>query len=175
MADELISIGKIVGTFGVQGAVKVVPMTDFPQRFKDMKKVLLNYRGRVTEEKVEWSREHGTMVVIKFERINSPEEALKMKYAQLQVNKAELFPLPEGDHYIFQLVGLEVYDEEKGFLGRVTEVLSTGANDVYIVQGGPFGEVLIPALKQVVPDINIATGRMSVKLLPGLLPEEGQE
>lgn len=172
MTDDLISIGKLVGTFGVQGAVKVVPMTDFPQRFKKMKKVLLNFRGRLTEEQIEWTREHGTLIVMKFARFNSPEEAMKMKNALLQVKGSDLYPLPEGEHYIFQLVGLEVFDEEKGYLGKVAEVLQTGANDVYVVQGGPYGEVLIPALKHVVPDIDIEAGRMQVKLLPGLLPVE---
>lgn len=173
MADnDLISIGKLVGTFGVQGAVKVVPMTDFPQRFKKMKSVLLNFRGHITEETVEWSREHGTMVVMKFTRFNTPEEAIKLKYALLQVKSEQLYPLPEGEHYIFQLIGLEVHDEEKGYLGQVAEVLQTGANDVYVVQGGPYGEILIPALKQVVPEIDITAGKMTVKLLPGLLPGE---
>jgi len=172
MAEDLISIGKLVGVFGVQGAVKVVPMTDYPQRFNKMKRVLLNYRGHISEETVEWSREHGTMVVMKFARFNTPEEAIKFKYALLQVKSDEIYPLPEGEHYIFQLVGLEVYDDEKGYLGRVAEVLQTGANDVYVVQGGPFGEVLIPALKHVVPVIDITAGRMQVQLLPGLLPGE---
>lgn len=172
MADDLISIGKLVGTFGVEGAVKVVPMTDFPQRFKKMKKVMLSFRGHVSEETVEWSREHGSLIIMKFARFNTPEEALKMKNALLQVKDDKLYPLPEGEHYIFQLIGLQVYDEEKGYLGQVTEVLQTGANDVYVVQGGPFGEVLIPALKHVVPEIDISAGRIQVKLLPGLLPGE---
>jgi len=172
MADDLISVGKLVGTFGVRGAVKVVPMTDFPQRFKKMKTVMLNFRGRITEEPVEWSREHGTLIVMKFARLNTPEEAMKMKNALLQVKSSDLYPLPEGDHYSFQLIGLQVYDEEKGVLGQVAEVLPTGANDVYVVQGGPYGEVLIPALKHVVPIIDIAAGKMQVKLIPGLLPQE---
>lgn len=172
MEGQLINIGRVVGSFGVRGAVKVVPLTDFPQRFRKMRSVLINVRGKVAPIKIEWTKEHGSHILIKFASIDSPEDALQLKGAYLQVTEKDLYPLPEGEYYIFQLIGLKVYDRERGYLGEIAEVLQTGANDVYVVEGGPYGEVLIPVLKQVVLSVDLNIGRVEVSLLPGLIEEE---
>ena len=90
--------------------------------------------------------------------------------------EADTFPLPEGCFYIFQLEGLRVYDGQRGFLGVIVNVLQTGANDVSVVSGGSFGEVLIPVIEGVVEDIDFEEVTVHVNMLPGLLDEgEGSD
>ena len=111
------------------------------------------------------------MLLFKLAGVDTVEAAAGLVKGLLQVSEEELHPLPEDTYYVFHLLGLEVDDLDKGYLGKVTEVLPTGANDVYVVKGERYGEVLIPAIKDVVLDIDLANRRMRVKLLPGLINE----
>lgn len=172
--DELVSVGEICGVFGTEGYVKVRPLTDFPERFNSMREVLIQRGQKVELFKVESICRHGEWLLFKFAGIDSREGARSLNAGLLKVSEAEVFPLPEGSYYIFQLQGLEVYDEEKGFLGVLTDVIQTGANDVYVVKGKRYGEILIPALIEVVKDINLDERRVQVKLLPGLI-DEGED
>lgn len=167
--NELISIGRIVGTHGYKGTVKVATLTDFPQRFKELKKVIVWHGKNQVEMTVESSGEYKGMILMKLTGIESKEEAQLYRNALLCVKEEEIYPLPEGYYYHFQLVGLAVYDMEKGYLGVLKEVLETGANDVYVVESEQYGEILIPALKQVVLDVDLTEKKMQVKLLDGLI------
>jgi len=167
--NELISIGRIVGTHGYKGSVKVASLTDFPQRFKELKKVIVSHGKKQAEMEVESSGQYKGMILMKIKGIESKEEAQLYHNALLCVKEAEIYPLPEGWYYHFQLVGLAVYDMEKGYLGVLKEVLETGANDVYVVESEQYGEILIPALKQVVLEVDLNEKKMQVKLLDGLL------
>lgn len=171
MDDNLVSIGKIIGTFGVKGWVKVVPLTDYPERFGLLKKVSVNSWGVVQMRQVEATKPHQHGYLLKLKGIDSSEEAQILNKSLLQIDESEVHPLPEGVYYQYQLEGLEVYDSKLGRLGILTEILETGANDVYVVDSPRFGEVLIPALKEVIVKVNIEAGRMEVALLPGLVDE----
>ncbi len=171
MAREMINVGEICGTRGLQGELKVLPLTDFPERFKGMKEIWVECGPRSGYYKIEHYRPHKQFLLFKFAGIDTIEAAAGLMKGLLKVEQDEVFPLPEDTHYVFQLVGLMVDDLEKGQLGVVTDVLQTGANDVYVIKGERYGEVLIPAIKDVVLDIDLANGRMKVKLLPGLLDE----
>lgn len=168
-ANELISIGRIVGTHGYKGSVKVASLTDFPQRFKELKKVIVSHGKKQIEMDVESSGQYKGMILMKIKGIESKEEAQLYHNALLCIPEEEIYPLPEGYYYHFQLVGLAVYDMEKGYLGVLKEVLETGANDVYVVKSEQYGEILIPALKQVVLEVDLNEKKMQVKLLDGLL------
>jgi len=169
--DDLIGIGRIVGTFSYDGTIKVYPMTDFPERFKKMETVKLERGGAVEQFAVESARPHKELYLLKLQGIDSLEKAQVYKHAQVVINQDELMPLPEGEYYHFQLEGLKVIDEERGILGELTEVLGTGANDVYVVNSPQFGEVLIPAIKDVVLGVDLAAGEIKVRLLPGLIED----
>ncbi len=171
MDDRLVSIGKITGTYGIKGWVKVAPLSDFPERFASLTEVAVNSRGVVTVMPVEASKPHQHGYLLKLEGIDSPEQAQTLNRSLLQIDESELHPLPEGVYYHFQLKGLEVYDSRLGRLGFLTEILETGANDVYVVDSPHYGEILIPALKEVILQVDLETGRMEVALLPGLLAE----
>lgn len=168
-ANEFISIGRIVGTHGYKGTVKVLPLTDFPQRFKDLKQIKLMQGKKVCEYKVVSCSQYKDFMLIKFEEIESLEEAQSHRNALLVIDEKEIYPLPPGYYYHFQLEGLAVYDTEKGYLGTLREVLETGANDVYVVDSEVYGEILLPAIKEVILEVDLAAKKMSVKLLEGLL------
>ncbi|MGI6548962.1 MAG: ribosome maturation factor RimM [Syntrophomonadales bacterium] len=171
LTREMINVGEICGTRGLQGELKVLPLTDFPERFKGMEKIWVECGPGSGYYKIEYCRPYKQFLLFKFAGINTVEAAGGLVKGLLKVDEKEVFPLPEDTHYIFQLLGLKVDDLEKGPLGVVTDVLKTGANDVYVVKGDRYGEVLIPAIKDVVLDIDLTTGRMKVRLLPGLMDE----
>ncbi len=166
---ELVKIGKIIGTHGYKGTVRVELLTDFPQRFKKMKTVKVSQRNSVVEMIIETCSSHQGRLLIKFQGIDSIEEAEKYRNAFLNVSADEVYPLPEGSYYHFQLIGMKVYDLELGYLGELTDILETGANDVYVIKSEVYGEILIPAIKEVIDEVDLNTLSMQVKLLPGLL------
>ena len=167
--EDLINIGKIVGTYGYQGMVRIMPLTDFPERFTKLKTVILWQNGKGSKVVVETARSHKESYLLKLQGIDSLETAKDYRNALLKIDESQLYPLPAGHYYHFQLQGLSVYDEEKGLLGELTEVLETGANDVYVVQSPEYGEILLPAIKDVIREVNLEAKTMRVKLLPGLI------
>ena len=166
---ELISIGRIVGTHGYKGTVKVESLTDFPERFNDLKTIRLLHAKKTVEMNVESCGQYKGLILMKIQGIESKEEAQLYRNALLCIDEADIYQLPEGYYYHFQLEGLAVYDMEKGYLGVLKEVLETGANDVYVVDSEVYGELLIPAIKQVIQEVDLAAKRMQVKLLDGLV------
>ncbi len=173
MAAELIAIGKIVGHFGYKGEVKIIPLTDFPERFKSLKQVHINCKGQISTKAVEAVKNHGQGWLLKLSGIDDKETAEQYRGSLLQIDETEVYPLPEGCYYYFQLQGLKVYDKRRGFLGELTDIIETGANDVYVVKSESYKEILIPAIKQVIASIDLLAKTMLVDLLPGIIDDEG--
>ena len=165
---EYFTIGKIVNTHGVRGEVKVLPETDDITRFSRLKKVRVKLRGTVSEYEVERGRGQGTTALLKLKGIDTPEAAALLKGAELEIHRSEAIKLPKDQWFIGDLIGCFVYEEDGTCLGKVVNVLQTGSNDVYEVKDEQERTILIPALKQVVLDVNIEEARILVKLLPGL-------
>ncbi len=151
-------MGWVAGPFGVRGDLKVQPLTDFPERFQRGAALWMR-RRRCEVQRSRWAR---GFVYLGLIGIDSREAAEELRGALLEVPEADLTPLPEGQYYRFQVIGLEVRTTEGRSLGRVAEILSTGANDVYIVRGGP-RELLIPAIEDVVKEVDIEGGRLVVE------------
>lgn len=158
---KLIAIGKAVAPHGVRGDVRVIPLTDFPDRFLTMKNVKLE-DGRVLG--VESAKFHKQFVLLKFRGLDDRNAVENLRGKLLMVDREDLVKLPEGHYYIFDIVGLKVYDEAGACLGTVADVLATGANDVYIAEQEGKPPLLIPALKDVVLAIDVPGGRMTVRL-----------
>jgi len=167
MSDEFIRIGKILKSQGNRGAVKVLPLTDFPERFRDMKQVRVKLQDSRPVYTIEEIKPHGKFLTIKFKEIVDMNAADKLRGSYLEVTRQEVVPLQDDCYYIFDIVGMSVFDQNETFLGRVTDVLQTGANDVYVVETGG-RPLLIPALKQVVREVDLQERRMLVDLPEGL-------
>lgn len=168
MAERVI-IGTVVGIHGIKGEVRVLPWTDDPGRFSQLKVVVACYGGSERKMHVASARTHKNIVILSFKDINSANEAEKLRNWTIEIDKKDLLPLPEGRYYIFDLIGLRVRTLAGENLGVLTEVLQTGANDVYVVRSDDAREVLLPALKSVVKKVDIIQGEMLVDPLPGLL------
>ncbi len=167
---ELISVGKIFGTHGYQGLLKVKPLTDFPERFHELEKVILDTGKTQSEVAIHSCQDYKRQLLIKLSGIDTLESARQFQGALLKIPPEQLYPLPEGYYYHFQLLGLEVEDQELGSIGVITKILETGANDVYIIESEKYGEVLIPAIQEVILAVDLSLKQMQVKLLPGLIP-----
>jgi 16S rRNA processing protein RimM len=163
-----IPVGQVVNTHGNKGEVKVLPLTDDASRFEELKTVFVEEERQVTPLSVATVRYHKGMVLLTFLEIADMDRAAALKGQFLKIPESELKPLPEGRYYIFQLVGLDVYEGDL-YYGRITEVLQPGSNDVYVVRDGANREILVPALKWVIRSVNLEINRMEVVLPPGLL------
>lgn len=161
MDVKLVAIGKIVAPHGVRGDVRVVPLTDFPERFCELDSILLE-DGRNIE--VENAHFHKQFILLKLRGINTRNDIDFLRGKLIYVKKEDLVPLPTGHYYQFEIIGLDVYTVQEQYIGKVTDILSTGSNDVYIAEKEGQKPVLIPALKDVVRKIDLDGGKMIVEL-----------
>lgn len=162
-----VAVARVTGTWGLHGDLKVDILTDFPERFAAGNRVFVGGVAHV----IEGYRRHRGRPLLKLAGVDSADAAEFLRDRLLQVPETDLHPLGEGEFYHFQVIGLEVRTTAGEFLGQVEQIISTGSNDVYVVRG-PRGEVLIPAVDDVVKSVNPAAGRIEVDAVEGLLPAE---
>ena len=170
--DNLVTIAVVGTTHGYNGMLKAQISSSHPERFQQLKSVMVDDASSIREFHIEKCTLHHFGILIKLAGIDSKEEAEKLRHARLCVHESDVFPLPADEFYYFQLIGLEVYDEGLGYLGKLTDIIETGANDVYAVQSERYGEILLPAIEQVVLKIDLAKQRMDVRLLEGLIDDK---
>ncbi|NLW07000.1 MAG: ribosome maturation factor RimM [Clostridia bacterium] len=169
MTKERIVVGRIAAPHGIRGELKVIPLTDFPQRFRPGTRLFIQQGEKTIPTKVTRARHTGSHIILKLAEINDANQAEAVQGAVLQVEPWEVEPLPEGHYYHFQLIGSQVFTVAKDYLGNLTDILTTGANDVYVVRNEDGREILIPALKSVVRRVDLAKKELYVELPPGLL------
>ncbi|MDX9873083.1 MAG: ribosome maturation factor RimM [Clostridia bacterium] len=163
-----IKIGQIINTHGNKGELKIYPLTDGLSRFEELGHVFIHHQGVYREYQVKGVRFYKELVLMTLDEVPDMNAAEKLKTLYLELPETELKDLPAGHYYIYQLVGLNVYEQER-FLGKITDVVKTGSNDVYMLEGTERKKaLLIPALKEVVKEIDLAAGRMEVVLPEGL-------
>ncbi|WP_350344919.1 ribosome maturation factor RimM [Proteinivorax tanatarense] len=163
MNKERIKVGKIVTTHGIKGEVKVVPLTDFEERFNRGEKLYINNKLYIIEK----SRFHKQQFCIKFTGYDDINKVSHLVNQFLEINKSDIKNLPKDRFYFFQLEGCNVYTSTGEFLGVLTSVKRTGSNDVYIVKGER--EFLIPALKKVVTKVDVDNKRIVITPMEGML------
>lgn len=164
-------VGLLRRPHGVRGEIMTEIITDFPERLKKGEKFYIG-DGRIPVT-VRTNRKHNKGILLSFEDIHDRDEIGVYRNNYLYVDVSDWPPLPEGEYYDFELLGLEVIVDETGeILGELTDVLETGANDVYVVKSAAGQELLLPAIPDVVLDVNLDTAQMKVYLLPGLLGDE---
>lgn len=172
MKQEYLEIGKIVNTHGVKGEVKVIPLTDDPERFLKLKKVYMDKVTSVEFIEIENVRFHKNFVILKFKGINDLNTAETLKELYLKIDRENAVKLPKDSYFVCDLIGCEVFDDKGSSLGILNEILKTGSNDVYCVGQENGKPLLIPALKSVVKEISIETKKIIVSLPKGLIDDE---
>lgn len=153
-----IIIGKIGAARGLNGELKLIPLTDFEDRFDNLKEVDVD--GKILQ--IDYVKQIGKNLIIRFKGYEIREAAQKLTNKMLRVDKSQAAPLAEGEFYTFDIVGLEVHDLNDNKLSTVTEVLKTGSNDVIVTKNEDGREILIPALKRIVKKIDIENKIMIV-------------
>lgn len=167
--EEFLKVGVITSTHGVRGEVKVFPTTDDVTRFKKLKKVYLRQGGGETELEIGGVKFFKQFAILKFKGIDTLDDVEKYRGGELYIEREDGVPLAENEYYIADLIGMEVFLEDGSPFGRLKDVMETGANDVYIVESPVHGEVLIPAIRDCILDVNVEERNMKVHLLEGLL------
>ena len=169
MIMQELEIGQIVNTFGIKGIVKVVPFTDDITRFDNLKKVYIKTKSEKKEYEIEEVKYHKNMVLIKLKGIENPEEAANLKNAYLLIDRKDAVPLPKNSYYIVDLLGLEVYSDENVLLGILDDIYNTGSSDIYVVKDKNGKQILLPAISEVIKNIDIENKKITVHLLNGLI------
>ena len=167
--QKRLEVGQIVNTFGIKGEVKVMPFTDDITRFDDLEKVYVKTKKEEKLYKIQNVRYHKNMVLIKFENIETPEQAELLRNAFLEIDREDAIPLEEGTYYIADLIGMEVYSDDGNKLGIVEDIYNTGANDIYVVKNDLGKQILSPGIKEVIKEVNLDTEKITVHLIPGLI------
>lgn len=169
--DELhgrLAVARVVAPHGIRGEVKAELLTDFPERFRRLKRVFVGASDRTLHLVRHRLDEDGRFVYLSFAEITDRTAAEALRNQLLTIPESEAMPLPEGHYYVYQIIGLWVITDTGEALGRVRDVLHTGANDVYVIDG-PRGEVLLPAIPEVILNVDLERGILRVHLLEGLL------
>ena len=167
--QKRLEIGQIINTFGIKGEVKVFPLTDNINRFDDLEKVYIKAKKDSKLYYIESIKYHKNMVLIKLKSINTPEQAELLKNAYIEIDRNQAIPLEEGEYFIADLIGLEVYTDEGKLLGKVDDIYNTGANDIYVVKDELGKQILLPGIKEVIKNVDLDGEKITVHLIPGLI------
>lgn len=165
--EGLLEVGQIVNSYGIRGFLKVVPWVDKKEQFESFKTLYIQSQNTTQTIEIQEVKYSKDLVLLKVVGIETVEDALKLKN-EILLAKREDIALEEGAHFIVDLIGLDVVTEEGESLGTLTDVLQPGANDVYVVKKED-KEILLPAIPDVVKNIDIKAGKITVHLLNGLV------
>ena len=167
--EQLLQVGILSSTHGVHGEMKVFPTTDDVRRFKKLKEVMLDTGKEIIPMEIEGVKFFKQFVILKFKGYDNANDIEKYKGMSLYVTRENAVPLKKDEYFMADLIGLKVINEDESPLGELTDVMQTGASDVYIVKLEDGGELLLPAIKQCILDVDLDKGFMKVHLLEGLL------
>ena len=167
--EQLLQVGVISSTHGVRGEVKVFPTTDDVKRFKKLKKVILDTGKEQLPLEIEGVKFFKQFVILKFRGIDNINDIEKYKGKSLFVDREHAVKLKKNEYFIADMIGMNVYTEEDEFFGVLKDVIETGANDVYVISSEKHGEVLVPAIRQCILNVDIEKSKMVIHLLEGLV------
>ncbi|MBQ3784065.1 MAG: ribosome maturation factor RimM [Lachnospiraceae bacterium] len=167
--EEMLRVGVFANTHGVRGEIKVFPTTDDVTRFKKLKKIYLDKGTEKMELEIASVKYFKNMVILKFKGIDNINDIEKYKGKDLLIERKQAVKLEEDEYFICDIIGASVVTEEGENIGTLTEVLKTGANDVYVVEKEAGGEVLIPVIDDCVLDLDFDEKIVTVRLMAGMM------
>lgn len=167
--EQFLQVGVISSTHGVRGEVKVFPTTDDKTRFQELKEVILDTGKEQITLEIQNVRYFKQMVILKFRGIDNINDIERYKGRPLLVKREQAIPLEENEYYVADLIGMEVLTEDGVRFGRLMDVMETGANDVYVIQTNNQKEVLIPAIRDCILNVDPENKQMTIHLMKGLI------
>lgn len=167
--NDYLQVGVITSTHGIRGEVKVFPTTDDPKRFETLKNVVLDAGRTQLPLEIENVKYFKQFVILKFKGINNINDIEKYTKMPLLVSREDAVELDEDEYFIADMIGMEVFTDEDELFGTLKDVMETGANDVYIIDSEKHGEILIPAIKECILDVDIEARKMKIHVMDGLI------
>lgn len=167
--EDLLKVGVITTTHGVRGEVKVFPTTDEAERFLELDYVLLDTGQELRRLEIQNVKFFKNLAILKFKGIDNINDIEMYKGRDLWIPREEGQELAEGEYYVADLIGMQVVLEDRTVFGTLKDVMETGANDVYVINTKDKGEVLLPAIRECILDVNVEENTMTVHLMKGLL------
>lgn len=167
--EELLQVGVVTQTHGIRGEVKVFPTTDDAGRFRDLKRVLLDTGREKRPLEIQSVKYFKQFVILKFKGIDSINEVERFRRCPLLIPREDAVALEEDEYFIADMIGMQVETEDGEVFGTLRDVMQTGANDVYVIDSISHGEVLLPAIRECVRRVDVEEGKMTVRLMDGLL------
>lgn len=168
MKDDLLQAGVITTTHGVRGEVKVFPTTDDPARFKKLKKVLVDTGKTQMELEIASVKFFKNMVILKFKEYDNINDVQYLRQAKIMVTRDQAVKLKKDEYFIADLLDMKAVSDEGEELGVIADVLQTGANDVYIIKKEQKKDLLVPAIRDCIKNVDMEQNVMTIHLLPGL-------
>lgn len=165
---DFLEVGKIINTHGLKGEVKIATWTDYPEDFEEIGKVYIKTKAGNEVLNILNVKYQKNNIIVKFKEISDINEAEKYKGLVVLADREDLPELEDGAHYIADLIGLEVVDEDGEVLGKLVDVFNTGANDIYDVKREGKRNLLLPVIDEVVKNIDLQTGKITVHVMEGL-------
>ena len=169
MKKERLEVGQIVNTFGIKGFVKIYPYVDDISRFDNLKKVYIKSKKVDEELQIEEVKYHKNMVLVKFKGIETVENAEKLRNSYVEIDRADAIPLEEGQYFIADLLGLDVFLDTGEKLGVLEDIYNTGSSDIYVVKNELGKQFLLPYIDDVIKQINLDEGKITVHIIEGLI------
>lgn len=167
--EQLLQVGVITQPHGVRGEVKVFPTTDDPVRFKKLKKVILDTGKEKLDLEVEHVKFFKQFVIVKFKEFDNINDIERYKRCPLLVTRENAVSLEEDEYFVADMIGMKVITEDGTEFGTLSDVMETGANDVYVIDSKEHGEILMPAIKECVLNVDMESGIITVHLMNGLI------
>ena len=167
--NDFLEIGQIVNSYGIKGFFKVVPFTDDITRFDDLKNIYIEKNKKLEKKEVEDVKYHKNLVLLKIKGIDDINDTEQYKNCYLKIDRKDAVELPADTYFINDLMGIEVYTEENEFLGNIVDIFPTGSNDVYVVKDELGKQILLPAIGEVIKNVDVKTRKMIVRIIPGLV------
>lgn len=167
--EKQLQVGVISSTHGVRGEVKVFPTTDDVTRFRQLKKVYLDTGREMLPLEIQNVKFFKQFAILKFKGIDNINDIEKYRGKSLMIDREDAVDLVEDEYFIADMIGMKVYTEDGSEFGTLKDVMETGANDVYIIDSLEHGEVLIPAIRECILDVDMDEERMIIHLMEGLV------
>lgn len=167
--NQMLRVGAVIKPHGIRGEIKVWPTTDDPYRFDELSEIILVKGSSEKRIGISSVKHFKNIVILGLSGIDTVESAEALRGADLYVDREHAAPLSEGEYYIGDIIGMEVQDEVAHHLGTISDVIDTAANDVYVVKLAGRRDLLIPAIKQCIVNVDVENNLMTVRLLDGLM------
>ena len=166
--NDFLEIGQIVNSYGIKGFFKVVPFTDNITRFDDLKNIYIEKNKKLEKKEIEEVKYHKNLVLLKIKGIDDINDTEQYKNCYLKIDRKNAAKLPEDSYFITDIIGIEVFTEDGELLGNVIDVFPTGSNDVYVVKDELGKQILLPAIQDVIKEVDLTNKKMIVHLIAGL-------